>query len=85
MKTVPEKSAGHDAGPRRHTAGENCPADRAGACTTAGSRCQSRRMSLLVPALDAYKKRQLAAIESDRQTLSALQGAIAQLGLQKQL
>jgi hypothetical protein len=36
-------------------------------------------------ALDAYKKRQLAAIESDRQTLSALQNAIAQLGLNKQL
>lgn len=36
-------------------------------------------------ALDAYKKRQLAAIESDRRTLTALQNAIAQLGLQKQL
>jgi hypothetical protein len=36
-------------------------------------------------ALDAYKKRQLAAIESDRKTLSALQSAIAQLGLNKQL
>ena len=36
-------------------------------------------------ALDAYKKRQLEAIESDRQTLTALQNAIAQLGLQKQL
>jgi len=36
-------------------------------------------------AIDAYKKRQLAAIESDRQTLSALQTAIAQLGLQKKL
>jgi hypothetical protein len=36
-------------------------------------------------ALDAYKKHQLAAIESDRQTLTALQKAIAQLGLQKKL
>jgi hypothetical protein len=36
-------------------------------------------------ALDAYKKRQLAAIESDRKTLSALQDAIAKLGLNKQL
>jgi hypothetical protein len=36
-------------------------------------------------AIDAYKKRQLEAIESDRQTLAALQGAISQLGLQKQL
>jgi len=36
-------------------------------------------------ALDAYKKHQLEAIESDRQTLTALQNAIAQLGLQKQL
>lgn len=36
-------------------------------------------------ALDAYKKRQLQAIESDRQTLTALQTAISQLGLQKQL
>jgi hypothetical protein len=36
-------------------------------------------------ALDAYKKRQLAAIESDRKTLAALQNAIAQLGLGKQL
>jgi hypothetical protein len=36
-------------------------------------------------AIDAYKKRQLAAIESDRQTLAALQGAIASLGLKKQL
>lgn len=36
-------------------------------------------------AVDAYKKRQLEAIESDRRTLSALQDAIAQLGLQKQL
>lgn len=36
-------------------------------------------------AVDAYKKRQLEAIESDRQTLKALQDAIAQLGLQKEL
>ncbi len=36
-------------------------------------------------AIDAYKKRQLAAIESDRETLTALQTAIAQLGLQKKL
>jgi hypothetical protein len=36
-------------------------------------------------AVDAYKKRQLAAIESDRQTLTALQNAIAQLDLGKQL
>lgn len=36
-------------------------------------------------AIDAYKKRQLEAIEGDRQTLAALQGAIAQLGLQKEL
>ncbi len=36
-------------------------------------------------ALDAYKKRQLAALESDRKTLDALQNAIAQLGLQKKL
>jgi hypothetical protein len=36
-------------------------------------------------ALDAYKKHQLEAIQSDRQTLKALQDAIAQLGLQKQL
>ncbi|HEU0117557.1 MAG TPA: hypothetical protein VFR09_02885 [Alphaproteobacteria bacterium] len=35
--------------------------------------------------LDAYKKRQLAAIQSDRETLAALQAAISQLGLQKQL
>ena len=35
--------------------------------------------------IDAYKKRQLDAIESDRQTLTALQAAIAQLGLQQQL
>jgi len=36
-------------------------------------------------ALEAYKKRQLEAIESDRQTLTALKNAISQLGLQKQL
>ena len=36
-------------------------------------------------AIDAYKKRQLAAIESDRKTLAALQSAISQLGLNKQL
>jgi hypothetical protein len=36
-------------------------------------------------ALDAYKKQQLDAIQSDRQTLKALQDAIASLGLQKQL
>lgn len=36
-------------------------------------------------AIDAYKKRQLQALESDRQTLSDLQKAIAQLGLQKEL
>ncbi|NTU76905.1 MAG: hypothetical protein HGA90_03710 [Alphaproteobacteria bacterium] len=37
------------------------------------------------PALTAHKKRQLQAIESDRQTLSALQAAIAELGLEKKL
>jgi hypothetical protein len=36
-------------------------------------------------AIDAYKKKQLAAIESDRQTLTELQKAISQLGLQKEL
>ena len=36
-------------------------------------------------AIDAYKKKQLEAIQSDRETLSALQAAITQLGLQKQL
>ncbi len=36
-------------------------------------------------AVDSYKKKQLEAIQSDRQTLQALQSAIADLGLQKQL
>lgn len=36
-------------------------------------------------AVDAYKKKQLQALQSDRKTLEALQSAIAQLGLQKQL
>jgi hypothetical protein len=36
-------------------------------------------------AIDAYKKQQLQAIQSDRQTLKALQDAIKQLGLQKEL
>jgi hypothetical protein len=36
-------------------------------------------------AIDAYKKQQLDAIQSDRQTLKALQDAISSLGLQKQL
>jgi hypothetical protein len=36
-------------------------------------------------AVDAYKKQQLEAIQSDRQTLAALQDAIAQLGLKEQL
>jgi hypothetical protein len=36
-------------------------------------------------AIDAYKKRQLDAIEGDRRTLDALQTAIKQLGLEKQL
>lgn len=36
-------------------------------------------------AIDAYKKQQLEAIQSDRETLTALQAAITQLGLQKQL
>jgi len=36
-------------------------------------------------AIDAYKKKQLEAIQSDRKTLQALQSAIADLGLQKQL
>jgi hypothetical protein len=36
-------------------------------------------------AIDAYKKQQLDAIQSDRQTLKSLQDAIASLGLQKQL
>ncbi len=36
-------------------------------------------------AIDAYKKKQLEALQGDRQTLAALQAAIAQLGLQKQL
>ncbi len=36
-------------------------------------------------AISTYKKRQLEAIESDRKTLAALQNAIADLGLQKQL
>ncbi|MDD5586417.1 MAG: hypothetical protein PHY92_05610 [Alphaproteobacteria bacterium] len=36
-------------------------------------------------ALTAYRQRQLAAIESDRQTLNALQAAIAEMGLDKKL
>lgn len=36
-------------------------------------------------AIDAYKQQQLTAIQSDRQTLQALQSAISALGLQKQL
>lgn len=36
-------------------------------------------------AVDTYKKKQLEAIQSDRETLQALQSAIADLGLQKQL
>lgn len=36
-------------------------------------------------ALDAYKKRQLDALQSDRQTLKALQNAIRSLGLSAQL
>jgi len=36
-------------------------------------------------AIDAYKKRQLEAIQSDRETLAALQSAIKQLGLEKKL
>lgn len=36
-------------------------------------------------AVDAYNKRQLEAIQSDRHTLSALQAAITELGLKKQL
>ena len=36
-------------------------------------------------AIDTYKKKQLEAIQSDRKTLEALQSAIADLGLQKQL
>ena len=36
-------------------------------------------------AIDAYKKQKLDAIQSDRQTLEALQSAITQLGLSKEL
>jgi hypothetical protein len=36
-------------------------------------------------ALNAFRKQQLEAIESDRQTLNALQDAIAELGLDKKL
>lgn len=36
-------------------------------------------------AVDSYKKKQLEAIQSDRETLKALQTAISQLGLQKEL
>jgi hypothetical protein len=36
-------------------------------------------------AIEAYKKQQMQALESDRRTLEALQSAIAKLGLQKQL
>jgi len=36
-------------------------------------------------AMNALKKQQLEAIESDRETLTALQNAISQMGLQKQL
>ncbi len=36
-------------------------------------------------ALKAFRKKQLAAIESDRQTLNALQAAIAELGLENQI
>jgi hypothetical protein len=42
-------------------------------------------LAACVAVLDSYKKKQLAALQSDRQTLTALQDAIAQLGLQKQL
>lgn len=36
-------------------------------------------------AIDSYKKKQVEALQSDKQTLLALQSAIADLGLQKQL
>ena len=39
----------------------------------------------VIAAIKAYKKQQLEAIESDRQTMKALQDAIRSLGLQKKL
>jgi hypothetical protein len=46
---------------------------------------EQQQQAAACAAIDSYKKRQLEAIQSDRQTLQALQAAIAELGLQKQL
>jgi hypothetical protein len=46
---------------------------------------KSRTEVAACAAVDAYKKKQLEAIQSDRQTLIALQDVIAKLGLQKEL
>ena len=44
-----------------------------------------KKQPAVCAAIDAYKKQQLNAIQSDRETLKALQAAIASLGFQKQL
>ena len=53
--------------------------------TPAKVAAKSKRNPEVCAAITAYKKQQLAAIESDRQTLNALQAAIADLGLDKKL
>ena len=74
------------------------PADAVGEAKTHGRPANAAQVASIVPepvkspaelaacaAVDLYKKRQLEAIQGDRETLKALQAAISQLGLQKQL
>ncbi len=61
------------------------PASAAAAPAADKNKALPADLAACVAVLDSYKKKQLAALQSDRQTLTALQEAIAQLGLQKQL
>lgn len=75
VKPAPEPDHPHNHGRAAHSAPAIAPSPSA----------SSKAEAAACEAIDAYKKKQLEAIQSDRQTLAALQAAIAHLGLQKQL
>lgn len=61
------------------------PSSHADAFAALAEKKKSTEEVAACAAVSSYKKKQLQALESDRKTLAALQEAIAQLGLQKQL
>ncbi|MFY9287669.1 MAG: hypothetical protein WAO98_04115 [Alphaproteobacteria bacterium] len=85
MSFLPSPKVTPIPGLKPDTNGGRPQSDIAAASSLRDADKQKNDYAAWIASIDAYKKRQLEALQSDRQTLSALQAAIAELGLQKEL